>query len=223
MPNPQASLARFQHRSDAGRRLAARLTAYADRPDALVLALPRGGVPVAGEVARALRLPLDVCLVRKIGAPDNPELAVGAIASGGVELLNPVVLACLHISSADLRAILTRERAELERRTLAYLGDRPLPVVRDQTILLIDDGVATGSSMRAAIAALRLHHPARIVAAAPVAASAVVRILQREADEFMTVFQPENFYAVGDWYRDFSPTSDDEVCAVLQRSHTGVA
>ena len=208
---------RFRDRREAGRFLAGRLMAYAGKPDVLVLALPRGGVPVAFEVARALHAPLDVFIVRKLGVPEHEELAFGAIASGGVRVLNEMVNV-LDLSHDTIEAVITREEQELERRERIYRGDRPAPDVRGHTIVLVDDGLATGSSMRAAVAALRQEGPRRIIIAVPVAAPETCDALQDEADEIVCVQKPKSFYAVGFWYNDFSQTPDEEVHDLLEQA-----
>lgn len=208
----------FRDRKEAGRLLARKLTTYADRPDVIVLALPRGGVPVAFEVARALHVPLDVFLVRKLGVPGHEELAMGAMASGGVLVLNAEVVRALRIPNDIVDKVVAKERQELERRERSYRGDRPAPDVRGRTIILIDDGLATGSTMRAAIAALRQQGPARIVVAVPVGAPETCAEFQDEADEAICAVTPEPFYAVGVWYRDFSQTTDEEVHDLLDRA-----
>jgi predicted phosphoribosyltransferase len=208
----------FRDRREAGRFLAGKLIAYADRPDVLVMALPRGGVPVAFEVARALHAPLDVFLVRKLGVPGHDELAMGAIASGGVRVLNEEVVCGLRISSDVVDKVVAREKQELERRERSYRGTRPAPDVRGRTTILIDDGLATGSTMRAAIAALRQQHPARIVVAVPVGAPETCAGFQDEADEAICALMPDPFYAVGVWYRDFSQTTDREVHELLEQA-----
>jgi predicted phosphoribosyltransferase len=208
----------FRDRADAGRRLAARLAPYADRADLLVLGLPRGGVPVAFEVARALRAPLDVFVVRKLGAPGHEELAMGAIATGGVRVLNAEVVRALGVDDAMIDGISAKERKELERRERAYRGDRPAPRVRGRTVIVIDDGLATGSTMRAAVCALREQGPARIVVAVPLGAAETCAELRTLADETVCLHTPEPFYAVGLWYDDFSQTTDDEVHDLLTRA-----
>jgi predicted phosphoribosyltransferase len=208
----------FRDRRDAGRFLAGKLMTYADRPDVLVLALPRGGVPVAYEVARALHAPLDVFLVRKLGLPGHEELAMGAIASGGVRVLNDDVLRALHIPEDVVETVAAAEQQELKRRERIYRGDRLAPDARGRTIILIDDGLATGSTMRAAVAALRRQGPARIVVAVPVGAPETCAEFQDEADEAICGQTPEPFYAVGLWYRDFSQTTDEEVHDLLERA-----
>lgn len=208
----------FLDRTEAGQALAGKLGQYANRPDAIVLGLPRGGVPVAYEVARALGVPLDVFLVRKLGVPGHEELAMGAIASGGTRVLNDDVVAGLAITSDVIDRVADTERAELERRENAYRGGRHMPDVRDRIVILVDDGLATGSTMRAAAAALRLQHPAKLVVAVPVAARSVCEEFQSEVDEVVCAESPEPFYAVGLWYRDFAQTTDEEVRALLERA-----
>ena len=202
---------RFQDRTDAGRQLAARLTAYANRDDVVVLALPRGGVPVAVEVARGLRAPLDVLLVRKLGVPGHPELAMGAIATGGVQVLSEELIAELHIPRKLVEDVAARERRELDRRERLYRGNRPMPLLRDRTVIVVDDGLATGSTMEAAIAALRHQQSSRIVVAAPVGAVETCHRLKKIADEVVCVTTPEPFDAVGLWYKRFDQVSDEEV------------
>ena len=209
---------RFRDRADAGRQLAARLAAYADRPDVLVLALPRGGVPVAFEVATALHLPLDVFLVRKLGVPGHPELAMGAIAAGGVRVLSEDLISELDIPRSLVEQVSVRERFELERRDRVFRGDRPFPALRNRTIIVIDDGLATGATVEAAVAALRVYEPARIVVAAPVGAAATRARLTVIADAVICLRMPEPFTSVGSWYDRFEQTSDDEVVALLSSS-----
>lgn len=202
---------------DAGRAVAARLTAYAGREDTLVLGLPRGGVPVAYEVARALGAPLDVFLVRKLGVPGQDELAMGAIATGGVRVLNADVVGELRIPSGVIDVVSAREVAELSRREREYRGDRsPLEIVH-RVVILVDDGLATGATMRAAVRALRQGRAARIVVAVPVGARETCEDLRAEVDDLVCVSTPDPFHAVGLWYEDFSQTTDDEVRAVLAR------
>ena len=208
----------FRDRHDAGRQLAARLQAYADRTDVLVLALPRGGLPVAYEVAKALHAPLDVFMVRKLGVPGQPELAMGAIASGGVRVLNDEVVQGLGVPDWMIDEVAKQEQEELERRELAFRGDRPPLDVRGRTVILIDDGLATGSTMRAAAAALRQQQPARIVVAVPVGAADTCSDLAGEADEVICLRTPEPFFAVGLWYGDFSQTTSEEVRELLERA-----
>jgi putative phosphoribosyl transferase len=206
----------FTDRSEAGRLLAKKLAAYEGQKDVIVLALPRGGVPVAVEVARALDAPLDVFLVRKLGLPGQEELAMGAIASGGVYVLNERVRQSLHISDEMIDAVIARERRELERREQLYRGKRPPFDGRDRIVILVDDGLATGSTMRAAIAALRGCHPARIVVAVPVGAAETCADLQAVADDVVCLQTPVPFHAVGVWYHDFSQTADDQVRDLLR-------
>jgi putative phosphoribosyl transferase len=205
----------FRDRTDAGRRLAARLGKYAERDDVIVLALPRGGVPVGAEVAHALGAPLDVFLVRKLGVPGREELAMGAIASGGVRVLNPDVVDELRIPPKWIDAAAAREGAELARREAAYRDGRPAPDVRGKTVLLVDDGLATGASMKAAVAALRDRGPARVVVAVPVGAPETCQEFEGLADEVVCAITPDPFYAVGSWYADFDQTTDDEVRDLL--------
>ncbi|HEU4620478.1 MAG TPA: erythromycin esterase family protein [Gammaproteobacteria bacterium] len=205
----------FRNRREAGRRLAAHLTAYANRPDVLVLALPRGGVPVAFEVARALKAPLDVFLVRKLGVPGYEELAMGAIATGGVRVLNEEVVKGLDIPDYLIDAVAAKEQEELRRRERLYRGSRPLPDIRGRTVILVDDGLATGATMLAAVKALRQQQPARIVVAVPTAAADTCEKLRAEADEVICAITPTPFYGVGRWYEDFSQTTDQEVRDLL--------
>ena len=209
---------RFRDRRDAGRELADALAAYADRPDVLVLALPRGGVPVAFEVARALRAPLDVFLVRKLGVPGHEELAMGAIASGGVRVLNDDVIHWYRIPPDVIDAVAREEERELRRREQAYRDGRPSVPIAGKVVVLVDDGLATGSTMRAAIQAARRLNPARVVVAVPVGASETCEELRAVADEVVCARTPAPFSAVGVWYEDFSQTTDDEVTRLLQES-----
>jgi putative phosphoribosyl transferase len=211
----------YRDRIEAGKRLASRLADYADRPDVLVLALPRGGVPVAFEVARALRAPLDIFLVRKLGVPGHEEFAMGAIATGGVRVLNEDVVNYLSIPGEVIDAVAADETRELERRERAYRDDRPAPDVKGKTVILVDDGLATGSTMRAAAAALRQQQPARIVVAVPVSAPQTCDEYRMGVDEIVCAVTPEPFYAVGQWYADFSQTTDEEVRELLARSAEG--
>jgi len=211
-------LTTFRNRADAGRRLAEKLVAYAGRPDVLVLALPRGGVPVGFEVARALEAPLDVFVVRKLGVPGHEELAMGAIASGGAWALNDDVVKALSIPDVVIRAVASREIKELERREQLYRGDRPALDVGGCTVILVDDGLATGSTMRAAIAAVSRLGPARLIVAVPTAARTTCAELGHEVDECVCVITPDPFYTVGTWYEDFSQTTDEEVRDLLERA-----
>ena len=208
----------FKNRADAGRKLAAKLTRYADREDVLVLALPRGGVPVAYEVAKELKAPLDVFLVRKLGVPGQEELAMGAIASGGVRVVNEELVNYLGIPHEVIEGIAAVEQRELERRAVAYRDDRPPPDVKDRIVILIDDGLATGSTMRAAAASLRLQKPRRIVVAVPVSSPETCDEFRREVDEIVCAVTPQHFQGVGLWYDDFSQTSDEEVRELLKRA-----
>src|SRR2546422_4930719 len=208
----------FRDRRDAGRLLAERLAAYASRPDVLVLALPRGGVPVAYEVAHRLGAPLDVFVVRKLGVPGHEELAMGAVATGGVRVLNDQLVEQLGISDQMIDAVAARERQELARRERLYRGNRPPPDVRGRTVILVDDGLATGATMYAAVEALRQQQPGRIVVAVPTASPEICEELRAEVDEVICAITPDPFYAVGLWYEDFSQTTDEEVRELLARS-----
>jgi predicted phosphoribosyltransferase len=207
---------RFRNRTEAGRALARVLSRYAGRDDVVVLALPRGGVPVAYEVAKELGAPLDVFLVRKLGVPGHEELAMGAIASGGVLVLDDGVVRWLGISEDQIQKTLARELDELQRREAAYREGRPLPDLKGKTVILVDDGLATGASMQAAARAVRRHDPARIVVAVPVASRATCDQFREEVDEVVCAVTPAPFYAVGNWYEDFSQTSDEEVRELLE-------
>jgi predicted phosphoribosyltransferase len=212
---------RFRDRAEAGRLLAAKLGQYANRPDVLVLALPRGGVPVGYEVAKGLNAPLDVFLVRKLGVPGHEELAMGAIASGGVLVLNDDVVFALRIPQQLIDLVAQREQQELERREQAYRGDRPPPDVHGKIVVLVDDGLATGSTMRAAIRALRQREPAKIVVAVPAASPDTCEAFRDEVDDIVCALTPEPFYAVGLWYEDFTQTTDKEVRDLLEQSMRG--
>jgi predicted phosphoribosyltransferase len=202
---------RFRDRQEAGRQLADKLAAYADQQDVSVLALPRGGVPVAFEVATALHVPLDVFVVRKLGVPDHEELAMGAIASGGVVVRNEEVIFGLGIPSQVFDLVLARERQELERRERLYRGEHPFPELAGRRVILVDDGLATGATMRAAVAALRQHRPSRCIVAVPVAPPDTCEDLRAEVDEVVCLMTPEPFYAVGLWYEQFPQLSDEQV------------
>ena len=208
----------FEDRSDAGESLARRLGEFAQREDVIVLALPRGGVPVGYVVARALNVPLDVFVVRKLGTPGQPELAMGAIASGGVRVLNRDVVDTFGIPESLIQQVAEAEQEELERREKQYRGERPPLDVRGRTVILVDDGLATGSSMRAAAAALEERGAARIVVAVPVAAGVTCDLLRAEGLEVVCAATPEPFFAVGQWYRDFAQTSDREVSEWLEKA-----
>jgi putative phosphoribosyl transferase len=205
----------FRDRTEAGEELAREFEAYADRDDVLVLALPRGGVPVAFEVAKALRAPLDVWLVRKLGVPGHSELAMGAITAGGICVLNEDVVQDLRIPNSMIAEVARRESQELERRARVYRGDRPALLIGGQNVILVDDGVATGATLRAAIAALRTQEPARLIVAVPVASSEACVWLEEQVDELICLLRPADFWSVGSWYIDFSPTTDEDVCRLL--------
>lgn len=211
-------MSRYADRKDAGRQLAERLAKYARHPNAVVLALPRGGLPVGYEVAKALGLPLDVFLVRKLGAPMQPELAMGAIASGGARVLNPQVIGGMGITEEEIARIEQEERRELQRRERAYRGDRPWPDMAARTALLTDDGLATGASMRAAVQALRAQGAQRIVVAVPTAPADTAEGFREIADEMVCPYTPSPFYAVGNSYRDFRQTTDEEVADYMRKA-----
>jgi putative phosphoribosyl transferase len=208
----------FHDRAEAGRLLAEKLMAYANRQDIRVLALPRGGVPVAFEIAKALRAPLDVFLVRKLGVPGHEELAMGAIASGGIVVHNDEVIGNLDISSQEIDTVVAREQQELERREHLYRGDRPFPDLHGRTVILVDDGLATGATMRAAVAAVRQHQPAHSVIAVPIAAPDTCEALSTQVDEIICAMTPDPMYAVGLWYEHFDQTTDDEVRELLAQA-----
>jgi predicted phosphoribosyltransferase len=208
----------FPNRTEAGRQLAEKLVKYADRPEVIVLGLPRGGVPVAFEVAQRLGVPLDVFIVRKLGAPGFEELALGAIASGGVRVLNEDVMRALPNADETIELITAKETAELERREQSYRDGRPAPELRDRVVILVDDGLATGATMRAAVKALRHRGAAKIVVAVPVGPPDTCREFEDEADETICATIPEFFQAVGQYYEDFSQTTDGEVRDLLSRA-----
>jgi predicted phosphoribosyltransferase len=210
---------RFRDRVDAGRRLAERLAAgYEGRTDVLVFGLPRGGLPVAAQIARRIHAPLDVFLVRKVGVPGHAELAMGAIAEGGIQVRDEHLMHAVGVGPHEFERVAALEQQELERRSRQYRGPRALPSVEGRTVMLVDDGLATGSTMEAAIRALRTRQPARIVVAAPVGAPDTCRRLSTIADEVVCLYTPEPFSAVGLWYEDFSQTTDDQVRAWLDES-----
>jgi putative phosphoribosyl transferase len=209
---------RFWNRAEAGAYLAGQLRSYAGRQDLLVLGITRGGVPVAFEVARALHAPLDIVVVRKLGLPEQPELAIGAIASGGIRILNEEAVTELRVPKSVIEAVTRRERRELERREHAFRGGKAAVDPSGRTVILVDDGLATGATMRAAIAALRQRQPARLVGAVPVAQTDVYRALRALVDDMVCPIVSDAFFAVGQWYVDFSPTGDDEVRELLQRA-----
>lgn len=208
----------YADREEAGRRLADGLQQYQGREDVLVLALPRGGVPVGYEIARSLNADLDLMLVRKLGAPYQPELAMGAIATGGARVLNRDIVTSLGIDETTIEEVADRERKELKRRERAYRGERPVPELQGKCVILVDDGLATGATMRAAVTAVRAQSPARIVVAVPVAPPDAVDALRGEADEVICPETPEVFYAISQWYQSFPQTSDEEVQALLARA-----
>jgi predicted phosphoribosyltransferase len=209
---------RFRDRGEAGGLLAAKLAGYANRPDVVVLALPRGGVPVAYEVAQALGAPLDIFVVRKLGIPGYEELAMGAVATGGVRVLNDRLVSALGVPDYVVDAVTAWEQQELARRERAYRGAQPPPDVQGRTVILVDDGLATGATMHAAVQALRQQRPARIVVAVPAASPETCEQLRAEVDEVICAVTPEPFHAVGLWYEDFSQTTDEEVRELLARS-----
>jgi len=208
----------FVNRTEAGRKLAKLLSDYADRDDVIVLGVPRGGVPVAFEISRALKAPLDVFLVRKLGAPGHEELAMGAIASGGIRVLDRETIDALGVSDLDIEATTARELKELQRRERVYRGGRPPLELHGKTVIVVDDGIATGSSMRAGIKALRQMKPARIVVAVPVAPESTCGRLRRDVDELVCLDTPELFYAIGQFYEDFSQVTDEEVQGLLRQA-----
>jgi putative phosphoribosyl transferase len=210
--------ARFRNRTEAGRLLATKLAGYAGRRDVIVLALPRGGVPVAAEIARALGAPLDVFVVRKLGLPGHEEYAMGAVASGGVRLLNERIIGRLGISRDQVERVTAAERVEIERRERSYRGSRPFPDLTGKTVILVDDGLATGSTMRTAVEALHREGAARLVVAVPVSAPETCDAFRDIVDEIVCAVTPEPFHAVGLWYEDFSQTTDEEVRELLART-----
>ncbi len=208
----------FKDRTDAGQKLAEKLTTYANREDVIVLGLARGGVPVAYQVAKKLAVPLDVFLVRKLGVPGREELALGAIASGGVRILNHDIVDTLQISEQEIENIAGQEQQELERREHSYRGNRPPLEARDRQVILVDDGLATGASMRAAVAALKSQNPKRIVIGVPTAAPPTCRSFEDEVDEVICAITPQPFMGVGAWYENFSQTTDDDVRDILENA-----
>lgn len=208
----------FKDRFEAGRMLARELMHYADRDDVVVLALPRGGVPVAFEVAKVLKAPLDVFLVRKLGLPGREELAMGAIASGGVRVLNEEVVGWYKVNEKVIDSVAQREQRELERREREYRGNRAMPLLRNRTAILVDDGLATGTTMRAAVSALRKYNPARLVIAVPTAPQETCREFREQVDSIVCATTPQPFWAIGAWYEDFSQTTDEEVRDLLDKS-----
>lgn len=214
---PQVYSQAFSDRVDAGRQLAAAMVDYRDRDDVLILALPRGGVPIAYQLATFLRVPFDVFVVRKLGLPGHEELAMGAIASGGVRVVNDEVVGPLGIPATVIDSVAVSEQIELERREHLYRGNRAPIGLANKTVIIVDDGLATGSTMRAAVVAAKQQQPARVIVAVPVGAPATCKELAREADDVVCLMMPEPFVAVGLWYKDFSPTSDHDVQRLLRR------
>lgn len=212
---------RFRDRTDAGQQLAQQLNVYANRADALVLALPRGGVPVGYEIARTLNLPLDICLVRKLGEPGNQEHAMGAIATDGTRVVNHDVLHWLNVTQQTLEEVTTRERQELQRRQRLYRGDLPKLNVNDRIVILVDDGVATGATMRAAIVWLRSQRPRQIVVAVPIASPQAYQQLKPKVDRLVCLYIPNCLYAIGLWYENFEQVTDNQVCTLLGRLGSG--
>lgn len=206
---------RFRDRADAGQQLAQQLTVYANRADSLVLALPRGGVPVGYEIARALNLPLDVCLVRKLGEPGNKESAIGAISADGVRVLNHYAIRYLHITKQELKKITDQELEELKRRDQVYRGNRSPVDVYDRIIILVDDGLATGATMRAAITWVRSQQPRQLIVAVPIAAMGAYKQLKPQVDRLVCLSIPHNMYAIGFWYHNFEQVTDEQVCNLL--------
>ncbi|MDZ8052806.1 MAG: phosphoribosyltransferase [Aulosira sp. ZfuVER01] len=208
----------FQDRSSAGQLLAQELATYANRPNVLVLALPRGGVPIAFEIAKVLNVGLDVLLVRKLGVPNQEELAMGAIASGGVQIINQDIVSDLNVSKENIAKVAAQEEQELERREQLYRGNCPFSKLKGKTVILVDDGLATGATMWAAIIAVKKQQPARIVVAVPVAASPAYQQLAEKVDEMVCLGTPKPFYSVGQWYQKFPQTTDDEVRDLLRKA-----
>lgn len=211
-------MAFFKDRLDAGKKLANELSKYANRSDILILALPRGGVPVAFEVAKELNAKMDVFVVRKLGIPGNEELAMGAIASDNIIMLNEDIVRSFQISKQVIDAVAARELKELERRERIYRGKRPKPNISGSTVILIDDGLATGATMSAAASAVKTKNPTKIVIAVPTGAPDTCKFFEEKVDEVICVATPEPFYSVGAWYEDFSQTTDEEVCELLNKA-----
>lgn len=209
----------YANRQHAGQIMADLMSQYTKQPDTIILALPRGGVPVAYEIAKKLALPMDIFIVRKLGIPEHAELAMGAIASGGAIVLNEELINSLHINTATINKVLQAEEQELARREMVYRGNKPYPELTGKTVILVDDGIATGYTMRAAVASLQQKKPATIIVAVPVAARETCHGMACLVNELICPLQPANFYAVGLWYDDFSQTSDEEVIQLLHRLH----
>ena len=211
---------KFKNREEGGKALANALASYKDRRDTIVLALPRGGVPVAFEVAKALNLPIDVFVVRKLGVPGRSELAFGAVASGGFTVFNEDIVRALALSNSTIEDVIKTESAELERRLRTYRSDRPPPELAGRTVIIVDDGLATGATMRAAVEAVRRQGPSEIVVAAPDASRATCKELENDGvDHCICVRTPEPFYGVGIWYTEFTQTTDEEVCRLLEKPY----
>jgi predicted phosphoribosyltransferase len=208
---------KYDDRTQAGKVLAENFRGLTNHKDILVLALPRGGVPVAYEIAKTLNAPLDVFIVRKLGVPTHEELAMGALATGGVTVFNEEIVRQLHIPKEMMDEVIEKEKVELARREAAYRGNKPLPEIKNKTIILVDDGIATGATMRAAVKALRLLKPAKIIIAIPVAEYNTCQEMEKIADEVICPLKPTMFYAVGAWYENFPQTTDEEVCELLKR------
>ncbi len=211
-------MALFTDRVDAGKKLAKELSKYANRPDVLILALPRGGVPVAFEVAKELNVKMDVFIVRKLGVPGNEELAMGAISSDNIRVLNEDIVRSFQIPERVINMVAENELKELERRERTYRGDSPKPEISGSIVILIDDGLATGATMRAAASAIKTKNPAKIVVAVPTGARDTCELFGREVDEVICIATPEPFYGVGAWYGNFSQTTDEEVCELLDKA-----
>ena len=214
---------RFHDRKEAGKLLAAKLTAYANRQDAIVLALPRGGVPVGFEIAQALHISLDVIVVRKLGVPGQEELTIGAIATGGIRILNNDVVQFLDIPNELIEKVAANEQQELERRELLYRGELPACDISGRTVILVDDGIAIGATMHAAVAAIKQNQPSRVIIAVPTAAPSTCDEFTEEVDELVCIIRPEPFIAVSYWYRQFSQTSDEEVRHLLEQANHGIS
>ena len=208
---------KYIDRFDAGKVLAKFLKEYCNKPDVIVLALPRGGVPVAYEIAKSLAVSLDVFIVRKLGVPWHEELAMGAIASGGTVIFNEDIIQMLNVSKTEINQVIQSEQDELKRREQMYRGDRVFPVLTDKTIILVDDGIATGATIQAAIKGIRQHNPAKIIVAVPVAATETYETIKKLADQIICPQTPSHFYAVGAWYENFSQTTDEEVFDLLTK------